>query len=964
MAKYLPPLLLLLLLVPLATWASSSSSSSPPSMPPPPLPPPPPQASSPPPPPPVLLLDVDGTLYTPATQLEAAIAARIQSYCTATYQTTAQDADDLHKQYGSTIEGLRATRGLDEPALAAFYQHVYHNLPLDRLLPSSSFGDASGYQHTIPLRRLLQAHKGPIYIVSNSPSHHVQAVLAHLGLASFPWAGLLTPDTLPHYPTKTNPSFWSPILQAHPPSTSTLILLDDSDANLHAARALGIRGIKVNGGVGGFPLDRALAASMGAIDPSWRFDDVAYIRAKNAVDAKSFHPPTLARLEAELGALRGGKEVPLRVRDMGAGLLSMLEIVLGMAQRTGWVAVDYEAFEVNESLLVATRLRLQEKGFQPTKDGEALVRGGSKEEGLPAVRVRLRAEDFGAAAVEGEGGEGGGGGEASPPSSPKRPPAHLLVGCCLADLYQPHDFVARLFRAAASSSSSSSSFSPLVYLPITFAGQTTLSPSAPETHDGPTSLPSDTAAMAAYHTSLEATQGHNLHPPTLLACLQDHGATLLAQGPSDWHVSRGHDHYLWECLVYFFGLGLLPSLGAGGWDVPAWRRRVLDRSPDIEVGNVDLLLRLDGGRRKEEDEKEEDRAEKRKNVYVEFVGPRDVQAKEERWVGGEKPLGPTEVEIEAVCSLISSGTELKVYRGEFDRESAVDVSIKGMEEEKMDYPLRYGYSLVGRVVRCGSAVVNPEKYLQKGRLTFAFCPHATRSVVDQAATMLVPPGIAAEDAVYLPSVETALSLVQDARPLTGERVTVVGAGLIGLLIVSILAKLPLGQLRALDPLPTRRALARRVGASVALDPAVLGWKKGGEEEEETADADTSIEVSGVAAGLQTAIDHTGYGGKVVIGSWYGNHAKPAALRLGLSFHRSHLRLVVSQVSRISTELQDRWTKQRRFAVAWRLVRELRPSQTLTTRVVGVHEVGAAFHALDTQATETLAVLIDYRLLRA
>jgi threonine dehydrogenase-like Zn-dependent dehydrogenase len=185
---------------------------------------------------------------------------------------------------------------------------------------------------------------------------------------------------------------------------------------------------------------------------------------------------------------------------------------------------------------------------------------------------------------------------------------------------------------------------------------------------------------------------------------------------------------------------------------------------------------------------------------------------------------------------------------------------------------------------------------------------------------------------------------------------VVGAGLIGLLVISILSQLHLTTLRAVDPLPTRRALARLVGATEARDPAALGGQ-GGEEEEQ---ADTSIEVSGVAAGLQTALDHTGYGGRVVVGSWYGNHEKPATLRLGLPFHRSHLRVQCSQVSRISTELQDRWSKARRFGVAWELLRRLRPSRTLTTLVVAPERVGEAFEALDTRAVETLAVLIDYR----
>jgi len=384
-----------------------------------------------------------------------------------------------------------------------------------------------------------------------------------------------------------------------------------------------------------------------------------------------------------------------------------------------------------------------------------------------------------------------------------------------------------------------------------------------------------------------------------------------------------------------------------------------------------------------------------KNVYVEFVGPREVVCREEGW-REEGVLGATEVEVESVCSLISSGTELKVYRGDFPRGEEgedeegreegeeMDVSIKGMKGERMAFPLRYGYSLVGRVRRCGKDVKEREKLLglgggrEAGRggregerpLVFVFSPHASRLVVDESALMIVPPGIQAEDAVYLPSVETALSLVHDAKPLIGETINVIGAGLIGLLVLSILGKFPfLGKLRAVDPLEFRRGVARKVGASVAVAPAELGRKggrEGGEEEEEEEEeeekADTSIEVSGVAAGLQTAIDHTRYGGKVVIGSWYGYHAKskPAMLRLGLGFHRSHLRLCVSQVSRISTELLDRWTKERRFRTAWNLVKELRPSRVLTTWVAAPQEVGEAFHALDTQPAETLAILIDYR----
>jgi len=282
--------------------------------------------------------------------------------------------------------------------------------------------------------------------------------------------------------------------------------------------------------------------------------------------------------------------------------------------------------------------------------------GGEEEEEttgrlLPAVRLRLRLADFGGAG-EGETEEG------------KAGPPHLLVGCCLADLYAPEAFVARLLRVAGAGGSAAST---LVYLPITFAGRTALCPPAAE--EAAAGVPSDAAAMAAYHASLAETQGHSLDPAALVAAVERHGGALLALGPSDWRVRRGEDPRLWECLAHFFGLGLLLRLGPQGWDVAAWRRRLLARGPDMEVGNVDLLFRLAAADTDADDRgdggEEEGRRRKRGNVYVEFVGPRKVRCREEAWPpkGKERALGPTELEVEAVCSLISSGTELKVWVG-------------------------------------------------------------------------------------------------------------------------------------------------------------------------------------------------------------------------------------------------------------------------------------------------------------
>jgi threonine dehydrogenase-like Zn-dependent dehydrogenase len=279
-------------------------------------------------------------------------------------------------------------------------------------------------------------------------------------------------------------------------------------------------------------------------------------------------------------------------------------------------------------------------------------------------------------------------------------------------------------------------------------------------------------------------------------------------------------------------------------------------------------------------------------------------------------------------------------------DAALDVNIKGMEDDRMAYPLAYGYCLVGRITQCGNDV--SKDYI--GKLAFTFSAHATHVVADADAVQLVPDGIAPEDAIFMPSVETALSLVHDAHVRVGENIAVYGQGLIGLLVTSILhmhSKLPVsgkfGSITVFDTIPDRLAAASQMGASQALLP---GGFKG--------PFDVSIEVSGNARALQSAIDQTSSGGRIIVGSWYGN--ADVKLKLGIDFHRSHKTIQTSQVSEIPASLLGLWNKQRRFALTWELVRQIRPSRLLS-KTTTLHKAQMAYEALDKGAE--IAVAFDY-----
>ena len=273
--------------------------------------------------------------------------------------------------------------------------------------------------------------------------------------------------------------------------------------------------------------------------------------------------------------------------------------------------------------------------------------------------------------------------------------------------------------------------------------------------------------------------------------------------------------------------------------------------------------------------------------------------------------------IRSLCSLISTGTELKVFCGDFDAGQAADLTIDGLADSIMEYPLRYGYCMVGKLEKNENQQgIDP----LDDKLLFVFSPHGTLSLVSRKDVMVVPDGINEEDAVFAPSVETAISLIQDAAPVIGEKVAVVGQGLIGVLTAAILSEMGL-DVTVIDVSNDRLNISKTFCGNVKTwNPKVnLSCI------DKPCDFDLCIELTGRLSGLQTAVDITGYGGRVLIGSWFSTEEK---FRLGTVFHRSHITMKASQVSNIPSKLSARWTKQRRFQLTWDVLKKLKPSKLL------------------------------------
>jgi threonine dehydrogenase-like Zn-dependent dehydrogenase len=216
-------------------------------------------------------------------------------------------------------------------------------------------------------------------------------------------------------------------------------------------------------------------------------------------------------------------------------------------------------------------------------------------------------------------------------------------------------------------------------------------------------------------------------------------------------------------------------------------------------------------------------------------------------------------------------------------------------------PVKYGYMSVGLVEEAGA-----EAGELVGRTVFCLHPHQDRYVVPASAVHPLPDGVPAERAVLAANLETAVNGVWDAAVGPGDRVLVVGGGVVGLLVAWLVKHLPGAELTLVDPDPGREGVAR------ALDVPWLPRPPRGLE------ADRVLHASGSAAGLQDALAAAGIEGLVVELSWYGDREVP--LNLGEAFHSRRLVLKSSQVGRIPPDRAPRWTHRRRLGLALRLLR--------------------------------------------
>jgi threonine dehydrogenase-like Zn-dependent dehydrogenase len=260
--------------------------------------------------------------------------------------------------------------------------------------------------------------------------------------------------------------------------------------------------------------------------------------------------------------------------------------------------------------------------------------------------------------------------------------------------------------------------------------------------------------------------------------------------------------------------------------------------------------------------------------------------------------GPGDVLVRTLRSAVSRGTETLVWRGRVPA-SQYDVMRAPYQEGDLPGPVKYGYLSVG-VVEQGPPWV-------RGRTVFCLYPHQSAYVVPVQAVTVVPEDVPPARAVLAGTVETAVNALWDARPLLGDTVAVVGAGMVGCCVARLLAGIPGVRVTLVDVDPLRSGVATALG----VDFRVPGETVGG--------LDLVVHTSATSAGLQTSLDLLAPEGEVIELSWYGD--AETRVSLGGSFHWGRLAVRASQVGAVAPARRGRRTTCERLELALQLLRD-------------------------------------------
>ncbi|MEM9726469.1 MAG: zinc-binding alcohol dehydrogenase [Pseudomonadota bacterium] len=308
-----------------------------------------------------------------------------------------------------------------------------------------------------------------------------------------------------------------------------------------------------------------------------------------------------------------------------------------------------------------------------------------------------------------------------------------------------------------------------------------------------------------------------------------------------------------------------------------------------------------------------DKAASAPNAALTYVGPGQIAI--EPSPPPDAP-GPHEARVRTLYSAFSRGTERLVLGGRVPRSEHQRMRAP-RQRGAFPFPVVYGYAAVGEVEE------GPPDWI--GRRVFALHPHERAFTAPLSALTPLPERADPRRATLAANMETALNGLWDGGVGPGDRVAVVGGGVLGMLVAGVASGVPGVECVIVDPQPGRASAAAALGVAHRAD-----WADPAEAASAAFEADLVAHTSATEAGLRAALALAGAEATVLELSWYGDQA-PAA-PLGAAFHSRRLRLISSQVGAVASSRRARWSHGRRLAKAVELLSDSRYDALVTDEI--------------------------------
>lgn len=273
------------------------------------------------------------------------------------------------------------------------------------------------------------------------------------------------------------------------------------------------------------------------------------------------------------------------------------------------------------------------------------------------------------------------------------------------------------------------------------------------------------------------------------------------------------------------------------------------------------------------------------------------------------PVKPGDLLVRMLYSGISRGTERLVLEGRVPASERDRMRLPTQDGE-FPFPVKYGYSAVGRVEAGPDAI--------RGRTVFALHPHQDVFTLAPEWAVPLPDGVPPRRGVLAANTETALNILWDGAAAAGQKIAVIGGGIVGLLVAALAVR-PFGaDVTLIDKEASRKRLAEAMGATFATpEAAPSGFE-------------LVIHTSASEAGLALALNIAAFEGTIVEASWYGD--KPVNVPLGGAFHSQRLKLISSQVGAVAPSHRTRYTHRQRREEALKLLTDERFDMLLAEEV--------------------------------